>query len=153
MCTFKCKCLTGLQIGENHISARLQTHSGWHPHYQAAVPTSWPDVPPHQDQVHTLGRGMCRSWGAKGLFRSTQDPSERKLMESCNQAHRLWNHTWFCPSPATQLPWCPWEVTNIPSVSASSSVTGEQQHLPWMVIRAAKSDNGCGVLSTVPGTQ
>lgn len=61
--TFKCKCLTGLQAGKSHISARLQAHSGWHTHHQAALPTSWPASCHHtrtgstywgQEDVHFL---------------------------------------------------------------------------------------------------
>lgn len=42
---------------------------------------------------------------------------------------------------------------HILAASASSSVMGDQQHLPWRAIRAIKSDNECGVLSTVLSTE
>ena len=155
-CTFKCKCLTGLRAGESDLSTRLQAHTDWHLHHWTAVPMSWPA---RASCHHTRTRST--DWGRRGcafseepgrLYRIAQNFSKGGLMTK--------QRTWALASSHLVLSCLSHLLASVSSgshhilaASASSSVTRDQQHRPWRAIRAIKSDNEYGVLSTVLSTE
>lgn len=153
-CTFKCKCLIGLRAGESNLSTRLRAHTDWHPHYRAAAPTS---RAARASCHHTRPRSTHWGWGDVHFLRSQGGFIE---LHRTPPREGWWQRTWALASSHLVLSGLSHLLASVPSgnhhilaASASSSVMGDQQHLPWGAIRAVNSDNGCGGLSTVPGTE
>lgn len=111
-------------------------------------------MPPHQDWVHILGAGGCAL---------PEDPRDFSEVHRTPPREGRW-------SPVTK--YIGFSITAGPiltqplachgalrkslhpfSLKLPHLWWGDQQHLPWRAVRAVKSDNECGVLSTVPGTQ
>ena len=107
-------------------------------------------MPPHQDKVHTLGVGGCAFPEEPGFIELHRAPPREGW----------WQRTRASASSHMVLSCLSHLLASVPSgshhvlaASASSSVMGDQQHLPWRAIRVVKSDKEYGGLNTVPGTE